>query len=143
MNGNKELSSGGASTGTGGIKPPRNVRRYSESPRNRRFRRGGGKRHRRQAPKARFEGATADFKSNYFDTNNNQSEQYNKTIKAICEYVGITYKNGADVRVSIEQLTIVDIVIPEEPIDASSLEKIIWEKEVENGVRRRSLLKTI
>ena len=34
-----------------------------------------------------------------------------------------------------------DIGIPEEPLNGNTLEKIIWEKEVDDGVRRRSILK--
>ena len=60
-------------------------------------------------------------------------------IKTLCEYVGIKYKNGADVRVSIDKLHITDIIIPQELITPRALEKRVWENDVDNGVKRRSI----
>ena len=108
-----------------GGKPSRFSRRKSESPRDRRFRRGTSKRQRRRPPAVRFEGATTELKSNSFHINYNQAKQYNKTIKSLCEYVCIRYKNGADVRVSIDNLQEIVPDIPEEPSNPSALEKRI------------------
>ena len=104
MDDDKEKGGGKDQGQPGHNRPPRNARRHSESPRSRRLRRGSGKRQRRQPYKERFEGATEDLKKHVYDLNYNQCEQYNKTTKKIAEHVGITYKNGADVRVSIEKL---------------------------------------
>ena len=72
-------------------KQSRAYRRNSENPRERRFRRGGGKKQRRTPPtQQRFEGATEALKGHYYDMGYNRSEQFNKTTKAICNYVGTT-----------------------------------------------------
>ena len=110
-------------------KQPRAYRRSSENPRERRFRRGSGKKQRRSPPvQQRFEGATEALKGHYYDMGYNRSEQFNKTTKAICNYVGTTYRNGADVRVSIESLT--TLIIPINDIGAAPtpLERRIWGK---------------
>ena len=62
-------------------------------------------------------------------------------IKAIGKYVCITYKNEADVRISIEALERMEIPIADETVFASNLETRIWRKEVNEALRRRSLLK--
>ena len=109
----------------GKTRPPRNARRYSKSSRSRRFRRGDSKRQRIPPPKARFEGATSELNNHFFDINYNQSEQYNKTIKAVYEYVWISYNNGADARVSIKELIQVEIIILDKPQNVNALEKRI------------------
>ena len=122
-------------------RPSRTSRRHSESPKSRRLRRGTGKKQRRSPYNERFKGATEALEGNVFDCGYSQTEQYNKTVKAIAEYVGIMYKNGTDVRISIEQIERVNIPISEEPGNATSLQTRIWQKEVDEAVRRRTILK--
>ena len=70
----------------------------------------------------------------------NRNKKYNKTTKAVCNYVGNKYKNGADIRVSIEAMEVLDIPINDVQVDATALQRRIWEKEVDDLVKRRSIL---
>ena len=88
----------------------------------------------------KFNGATENLKGNIFEIAYNQIELYNATIKAIAEHVGITYKNGADVRSSVEQLSALTITIDDEPQNATALQSRVWNKEVDNAVRRIDIL---
>ena len=106
-------------------KQSRFQRRSSKSPRQRRFRRGPGKKQRRQPPQEKFEGATMGLKCYYYDMGYNRSEQFNKTTKAICNYVGTKYKNGADVRVSVEAMETLVIPIEDIGINPTPLEQRI------------------
>ena len=124
----------------GQSRPSRAFRRNSKSPRNRRFRRGNGKKQRRLTFHQRFSGATENLKGNIFDIAHNQTELYNATIKAIAEHVGITYKNGADVRSSVEQLKALTITIDDEPQNVTALQSRVWNKEADNAVRRIDIL---
>ena len=99
----------------------RAFRRNSKSPKSRRLRRGNGKKQRRLPFHQRFTGATENLKGSIFDITYNQTEIYNATIKAIAEHVGITYKNGADVCSSVEQLEKLDITIEDEPANVTAL----------------------
>ena len=87
-----------------------------------------------------FNGATENLTGNILDISYNQIEMYNATIKIIGEHVGITYKNGADVRSSIEQLEELNIEIDKDLANATALQTRIWTKEVDNTVRRIDIL---
>ncbi len=48
-------------------------------------------------PKTKFDGKCEELKGHIFDcTDVRQSDQYSRTVKEIAEYVGRTYKYGAD-----------------------------------------------
>ena len=55
----------------------------------------------------------------------NWSEQFNKTTKAICNYVGTKHGNGANVRVSIEAMEMLDIPIDGVENNPTTLEQRI------------------
>ena len=116
------------------------LRRSTESPRARRIRRGTGKKQRRYPQQEKFEGMTEALKGHYYDMGYNRSEQFNKTTKAICNYTGTRFKNGADVRVSIEAMEVLNIPISDIQDNPTPLQRRIWEKEVDDLVKRRSIL---
>ena len=60
-----------------------------ETPKERRYRRGRGKKTRRQqAPKTpKYTGDTEDLKGNVFDLGYNQSDQYTTTVRELSQYV--------------------------------------------------------
>ena len=91
---------------------------------------------------AKFEGKCDDLKGYIYDcTDAKQADAYTKTTKEIAEYVGRTYKYGSDARRSIEKLTTVTIERPADPPDNAGRTDIrIWEKEVDEFVRRKSNL---
>ena len=85
-----------------------------ESPKDRRFRRGKGKKARRRHPVrgTKFIGNTEDLGEHVYDIGYNQSDQYTTTTREISHHVGHTYKNGADVKRSIDGLTQLLLAIP-------------------------------
>ena len=65
-----------------------------------------------------------------------------KTTKEIAEYVGTTYKYGSDARLAVENLRPTNIELPEDPAaNATATECRVWEKEVDEAVRRRAYFK--
>jgi hypothetical protein len=68
-----------------------------------------------------------------------QADQYSKTTKEIENYVGRTYKQGADVKAAIEQIDIglPMITQPPDPLAAATPTQLrIWEKQIDNYVKR-------
>ena len=127
--------------------PPPTTFKKKESPRDRRFRRGKGKKARRN-PLARgpkFTGDTEDLKDHVYDVGYNQSDQYTTTTREISHHVGRSYKNGADVKRSIDGLRPMVIPIPPDPVHPDPLNPSavlirIWEREVDGYVRRKDTL---
>ena len=97
----------------------------------------------RLPPATKFEGKCDDLKGNIYDcSDSRQSDLFAKTTKEISGYVGRTYKYGGDIRLVVENLEIVDIEMPEDPpTGATRTENRIWEKEVDEHVKRITYLK--
>jgi len=71
-----------------------------------------------QAPRtSKFEGRCEDLKGHVYDYANPRqaADQYTKTTHEICEYVGRTYKYGADTKTALENLTVPVLAEPEDP----------------------------
>jgi hypothetical protein len=67
-----------------------------------------------------------------------QADQHAKTTKGIGNYDGRTYKNGADVKVAIEQIDtrLPTIIQPLDPAATATPTQIrIWEKQIDNYVK--------
>jgi hypothetical protein len=65
----------------------------------------------------KFDGKCEELKGHIFDcTDVRQSDQYSRTVKEIAEYVGRTYKYGADARMAVEQLARPTIEVPNDPL---------------------------
>ena len=65
-----------------------------------------------------------------------------KTTKEIASYVGRTYKYGGDIRLVIENLEMAAIDMLKDPPEwATRTENRIWEKEVDEHVKRTAYLK--
>lgn len=95
------------------------------------------------APRApRFEGKCPDLKGYIYDASDaRQSDQFIKTTREISEYVGRTYKYGGDIRLAVETLIAPTITPPADyGADATRTEIRIWEKVVDEHVRRISCL---
>jgi hypothetical protein len=93
-------------------------------------------------PKTKFDGKCEELKGHIFDcTDVRQSDQYSRTVKEIAEYVGRTYKYGADARMAVEQLARPTLEVPRDPPDnATKTELRIWEKKVDEFVKRETYL---
>jgi hypothetical protein len=79
----------------------------------------------------------------YYDYANPRqaADIFTKTTREICEYVGRTYKYGADTKTVLETLT--TPVFPEPtdpPTGATRTQERIWEKQVDEHVKRGSML---
>jgi hypothetical protein len=86
----------------------------------------------------KFEGKSDDLKGHIYDcSDSRQADQFAKTTKEIAEYVGRTYKYGGDARLAIENLEVPEIPEPSEPPPGSSrTRERIWEKQIDEWVRR-------
>jgi hypothetical protein len=87
----------------------------------------------------KFEGKCDDLKGQIYDcSDSRQADVYVKTTKEMAEHVGRTFKYGMDARLSIESLKLHALAIPSDPsTTATATEKRIWEKEVDEYVKRR------
>jgi hypothetical protein len=90
----------------------------------------------------KFDGKCEELKGHIFDcTDVRQSDQYSRTVKEIAEYVGRTYKYGADARMAVEQLARPTIEVPNDPPDdATKTQLRIWEKKIDEFVKRETYL---
>jgi hypothetical protein len=75
----------------------------------------------------------------YDCTDSLQSDQFVKTTKEVAEYVGRTYRYGADVRLAVEKIKAPDFAKPSDPPgDASRTAIHVWEKKVDEYVKKES-----
>ena len=90
----------------------------------------------------KFEGKCEDLKGHIYDCSDaRQSDIFVKTTKEIAEYVGRTFKKGSDARLAIENLSLPVLTIPKDPADDKSKTPTrIWEKEVDEYVKRKTYL---
>ena len=71
-----------------------------------------GQAHDPRRRKPRFLGSESGIEEYTYTLGNNQSEKFISTRKAISNHVGRTYKNGGDVKRSVDQLRIITILPP-------------------------------
>jgi hypothetical protein len=90
-----------------------------------------------------FEGKREGLKGHTYDVSDPRqaADVYIKTTKEITEYVGRTYKYGADMRTAIEGLTLPTFDEPTDPVDGATRTQVrIWEKQVDEFVKRQTHL---
>jgi hypothetical protein len=80
----------------------------------------------------KFEGRCDELKGHVYDCKGGmQADQYAKTTKEICNYVGRTYKQGADVKMAIDQMDtgLPAIIQPADPPLGATLGVTkVWER---------------
>ena len=88
-------------------------------------------------------GRSEDLNGNIYDcTDSRQADQYSKTTKEIAEYIGRTYRYGMDTRLAIENLQYITCNVPEDPSDdATRTELRIWEKKIDDYVKKETITK--
>ncbi len=94
-----------------------------------------------QAP--RFEGICKDLNGRTYDCSDPRqaADMYTKTTKEVAEYVGRTYKYGADIKLAIETLVAPTFIEPTVPAtDATKTQVRIWEKRVDEFVKKETHL---
>jgi hypothetical protein len=85
-----------------------------------------------------FEGKCKGLKGHTHDVSDPRqaADVYIKTMKEIAEYVGRTYKYGADMRTAIEGLTLLTFDEPTDPVAGATRTQVrIWEKQVDEFIR--------
>ena len=90
-----------------------------------------------------FEGRCEDLKGHIYDYANpyQAANQYTKMTREICEYVSCTYKYGADTKIALETLNVPMFAQPEDPPnDATRMAIRMWEKHVDELVKKETLL---
>jgi hypothetical protein len=90
----------------------------------------------------KFEGKCEELKGHIYDCSDaRQSDIFVKTTKEIAEHVGRTFKKGSDARLAIENLALPILTLPADPADDTSKTLTrIWEKEVDEYVKRKTYL---
>jgi predicted RNA-binding protein associated with RNAse of E/G family len=112
---------------------------------NQRRKQGGkrGQRDQQGVKTTKFEGRCDELAGHVYDYAGvrQAADQYTKTTREICEYVGRTYKHGADTKIALETLAMPAFREPEDPpANATRTRVRIWEKEVDEYVKRGILL---
>jgi hypothetical protein len=105
----------------------------------------GGKRGQRDhaTKPIRFEGRCEELAGHIYNYAGPKqaADQYTKTTREICEYVGRNYKHGADAKIALETLAVPTFPEPTDPPNDATRTRIrIWEKEVDDYVKRGTLL---
>jgi hypothetical protein len=89
----------------------------------------------------KFEGRCEDLKGYIYDCSDaRQSNIFVKTTKEIGKYVGRTFKKGSDTRLAIENLSLPVLTLPADPTEDNKTLNQIWEKEIDEYVKRKILL---
>jgi len=90
----------------------------------------------------KFEGKCDDIKGHIYDCSDaRQSDLFVKTTKEVAEYVGRTYKYGGDIWLAVENLELSIINKPSDPpAGATRTQECIWEKQVDEYVKRSNYL---
>jgi hypothetical protein len=90
----------------------------------------------------RFEGRCEHLTGHIYDCGDNrQVDMYTKTTREIGDYVGRTYKYGGDARIVVQTLALPTIELPEDPKDDASKTTLkLWDKAIDEYVRRKSYL---
>ena len=98
----------------------------------------------RQMPprQPKFEGICGELRGHIYDCSDaKQADLFAKTSKEIAEYIGRTFKYGGDIRLTVENLKKPTIDKPDDPpTGATNTDMKIWEKEIEDYVRRKNQL---
>ena len=91
---------------------------------------------------SKFEGKCDDLKGHIFDcSDSKQADTFVTTKKEISEYVGREYTYGGDARLAVENMAKPAIPEPEDPPEgASRTQERIWEKKVDEYVKRSSYM---
>ena len=107
-----------------------------------------------------FVGGIAELQAHFYDcATNRQADQYVNTTKQIVEHIGRTYKNGGDIRATLDEGALFQILKPEDPSDGYQdlltstgkviktarqqipyVEDEIFKQEINNYVRRKNQL---
>ena len=98
---------------------------------------------------SKFKGNCSQLEGCIFDcSDHKQADKCVATVKRIAEHVGAEYKNGGDMRATIEGGFIFSVPMPRDPAInhggdenlVTRMERLIFEKEVDAYVKRKSLL---
>ena len=92
----------------------------------------------RTVTSTKFDGKCDDLKGHIYDcSDTKQSDIFATTTKEIAGYVGRTYKYGGDICIAVETLAITTFEVPTDPpANCTKTENRIWEKSVDEHVRR-------
>jgi hypothetical protein len=88
-----------------------------------------------------FQGRCDDLKGHIFDCDGRQIDRYTVTMKEMAEHIGSSFMYGADIRWSLEHEQLFVIPKPQKlPDKADAIDKRIWEKEIDEYVKRKGKL---
>lgn len=105
----------------------------------------GGQRDQQPPRVPKFEGKCPELAGHIYDYSNARqaADKYTKTTREICEYVGRTYKFGADTKVALQTLKKPVFQDPPDPPPSATRTQIRkWEKHVDELVKRETSLES-
>ena len=91
----------------------------------------------------RFDGRCEELSGHVYDYINPRkaADQFAKTTREICEYIGHTYTYSEDTKIALETLTRPTLAMPEDPAeDATQTARKIWEERIKQYMRREDTL---
>jgi hypothetical protein len=93
------------------------------------------------ASRTKWKGATTAIESHVFDRSSAYSiDAYNKTMSALADHVGSTYKSGGHIRTLIETLVKPVVTVADYPDNGTPTEKKLWEKRVDIALKKEQQL---
>ena len=89
----------------------------------------------------KWKGATTAIESHVFDCSSTYSiDTYNKTMNALADHVGSTYKSSGLIRTLIETLIKPAVAVADYPENGTTTEKKLWEKRVDIALKKEQQL---
>ena len=93
------------------------------------------------ASRTKWKGVTAAIESHVFDCSSAYSiDTYNKTMSALADHVGSTYKISGLIRTLIEALIKPAVAVADYPENGTTTEKKLWEKRVDIALKKEQQL---
>ena len=94
-----------------------------------------------QSRTIKFEGQCEELSGHVYVNPCKATDQFAKTTREVCEYIGHTYTYGEDTKIALETLSRPTLAMPEDPADdATQTEKKIWEERVKQYMWREDTL---
>ena len=91
----------------------------------------------------KFDGRCEELTGHVYDYVNPRkaADQYAKTTREICEYIGCTYTYSEDTKIALETLTRPTLAMPQDPAeDTTQTARKIWEEWIKQYMRREDTL---
>ena len=94
-----------------------------------------------QSRTVKFDGRCEELTGHIYDYVNPPADQYTKTTREICEYIGHTYTYGEDTKIALKTLMRPTLAMPQDPAENATQTAIkIWEEQIKQYMQREDTL---